>query len=50
MKRRRPLSRFKRCLAVTWKGKLCKLPRRVGVLCYVHQRVSAQTRTLKLER
>jgi hypothetical protein len=36
MKRRAPLSRFKRCLAVTKRGRICKLPRRFGVLCHLH--------------
>jgi len=39
MTRKHPLPRFKRCLAVTQAGKLCKLPRRSGVLCNLHLRV-----------
>jgi len=36
VKRKRPLDRFARCLAVTRRGKICKLPRRAGVLCHLH--------------
>jgi len=42
MTRKHPLPRFKRCLAVTRAGKICKLPRRVGVLCWVHERMRTQ--------
>ena len=36
MTRKHPLPRFKRCLAVTRRGRICKLPRRHGVLCHLH--------------